>query len=147
MAPASSCFPVIGGLLSVTEAVSFHEMTQGRSTGRPFSRLLARGYATCARLAEKRSWHRYCPNVGNSFACCSPQVRCKNTSFCLYRCRNLIQNHAGRSRTGGPKRFGPFSGAFPCGYNSSLRTRFDALTRHCHSSMAVVERPSRSGSN
>ena len=53
---------------------------------------------------------------------------CYNGLLCFYRCRNLIQNHAGRSRTGGPKRFGPFSGAFPCSYNSSLRTRFDTLT-------------------
>jgi hypothetical protein len=83
---------------------------------------------------------------------------CYNGLLCFYRCRNLIQNHTGRSRTGGPgrsssignfasKRFGSFSGAFLCSYNSFLRTRYDALTRHFHSSMAVVERPSRSVSN
>ena len=77
-----------------------------------------------------------------------------NGLLCFYRCRNLIQNNAGRSRTGGSgrssssgnfasKRFGSISGTFPCSYNSVLRTRYDALTR----STAVVERPSRSGSN
>jgi hypothetical protein len=65
---------------------------------------------------------------------------CYKGPLCFYRCRNLIQNHAGRSRTGGPgrsrsignfasKRFGSFSGAFPCSYNSFLRIRYDALTR------------------
>ena len=32
--------------------------------------------------------------------------------------------------------FGPFGGAFACGYNSFLRTRFDALTRHIFHSPA-----------
>jgi hypothetical protein len=71
---------------------------------------------------------------------------------CFYRGRNLIQDHAGRSRSGGlsrsggrsssignfaSKRFGSFSGTFPCGYNSFLRTRYNALTRYFRSSMAI----------
>jgi hypothetical protein len=44
--------------------------------------------------------HCYCPNVGNSFACCSPQVRCKNTSLCeLGLCLASSANNA-RDETG-----------------------------------------------
>src|SRR5215831_1600004 len=75
----------------------------------------------------------------------------------FYRCRNLTQDRADHSRTGGPsgsgggsssignfasEHFGFFSGDFPCSYNSS---RYGAFTLHFHSNMTLVERPSRSG--
>lgn len=66
---------------------------------------------------------------------------CYKGHLCFYRRRNLIQNHAGCSRTGGlgrsrsignfaSKRFGSFSGAFPCSYNSFLRTRLVISLQH-----------------
>jgi hypothetical protein len=73
------------------------------------------------------------------------------TLLCPYRRGYLIPDRSRRSRSCSRGRsssrssrmgklasqnFGPFGGAFACGDNSLLRTRFDALTRHIFHSPA-----------